>query len=823
LSIFPILDVDDSVIYDPTADVQPKEAFYAHGFWWYGRQSTVWKSDDMQYGGPWDFDNYGRWIGGGSVLAVPSGLRVQGQNTPGVVKQPAPGFGPGFLPDPVCHIAAGQPLRASCGLHDWFTMYEDTVGTLGWQLYSAATGALVSSGTAYAYSTEVGSNVWTIPAQPAGSYLLCAHLTNVVRPYTLPPGYVMADQYKYEEEGMAYGWNPIENVGRPPADPNHPLWAKRRELLNTNQITDPPQYTPYRSSALPLDGEWSFIKVRIGDGTGTQSWSVAPDVSPNPGWALDRDDTESGGPLTLTPIPFDPMVRSVTSFAQTAQGVLVGGARATDTGPVMYLSRLHADGTATLLGIDLNPSTGMCECAKADHSVSRILELEDGTILVLSKCSLHRYDLEATSIATALPGVPAVTDGQPGGQCIIEVAQKTYHLTEYFGGDNSNSLHFYNTLLVQEGRNRVTRAGTVFHGPSSMTKAWGLPYGVTQDKSFHTPDAKQRITWWTGSRWSLDSGAVYEARTHNWQHMETGGDIEGSYLLVTGRNPLSGQDGICVVGTEYAWQEMEFPYRMRRLTKSLVGDEYIIAGPGRRVIDGQIENVWRMLKFTGRPRRVCGFWNATSQAFLFSQSEMVAAGIDLEKLPTALRWVAVDHEPAGGHWQNAVAPTAPPPYLERFTVTANVIGFRPGTGVTMPYAPELFEQICFTVRSDGSVSPEVDPKPSCTSAACVIDKMPEGSSYTVYAKQIFNTPWPGIQVNDHNRDKPLVAQQRLYPMLWGRFDSTADQDDLTTYTKRLTFGMYQSLMDDARQKIEVVVLTDPSCPAHEPPGIVIAP
>jgi hypothetical protein len=819
MSNFPVLRVDDSIEYDPLIDVQPKEAFYAHGKWWYGQQCTVWKSDDRAYGGPWDFDRFGRWLGGGAILAVPKTLRVVGVTTPGTTV--TSGL------DPVCHVATGQAMVASCGMHEWAGMPASA--NLEWKLYKASDGTVADSGVAVVTTATVGANTWGIDAQAAGSYLLCAHLQNVTRPYVLPPGYEMDEDYLYVESTVEYGWNPIEDVGRPPLDPLHPLWVLRRSLLESGQTTDPPEYTPYRISSTPQDGEWSFLKVRVGAGDGSDSWTVGANVIPNPGAALVKDTAG-----VLSDVAFDPMARSVTAYAQTSLGTLIGGNRATDTGPVMYLGKLNADGSVDLLGLDLNPSNGLCECAKADHSVTRILELSNGTILVLSKCSLHKYDPDA-DIGDALPGIPLATDGQPGGQCIIEVAGKTYHLTEYFGGDpDEEALHFYNAMLVQEGQSRVRRAGTVFHGPSSMTKWLGLPYGVTQDKNFGEDGALQRITWWTGKDWSQASGAIYEARTHNWQHMETGGDSDGSYLIVTGRNPLSvdedgeegteGEGGICVVGTQYGWQEMNFPYRMRRMTKSLVNGEYIIAGPGRRVVNGAIEDKWRMLKFTGRPVKVCGFWNVTAQAFLFSQTDLVAAGFDLTKLPARLMWFEDLAAEGGGVWRASGLESAAPPFLDRYQHTASVIGYRPGSGVVMPYDPAVgYDAICFVLRTDGGVDTWIPPTPQCNHSACAKDKMPEGTTWTVYSKEIHDMPWPGLQVDDLDKDRPLEAHQAIYPILWARVDSDADQDDLTTYTKRLTFGQSKLLMDEAKEKIEVIVLTAPSCPDHEPPGIIIAP
>lgn len=195
------------------------------------------------------------------------------------------------------------------------------------------------------------------------------------------------------------------------------------------------------------DGEWSALRVVVGQGT----WSMAFGVCPSPGAALYRKSKDApeailslANEATFRRV-FDPLARSVSASCVLDQSLkkpdgttlapagalLLGGLRASASGPQTALWHLQSDGTSRILGLQVNFTDGVCECGKTNHFASDVVQSPAGDLFVLTECALFRFDPAAVSVTEALPGYPSQSlthsihsegahpePGHPGGNCL---------------------------------------------------------------------------------------------------------------------------------------------------------------------------------------------------------------------------------------------------------------------------------------------------------------------------------------------------------------------------------------------------------------------
>lgn len=546
-------------------------------------QHALYEADEKA----WKYDTDGAWNGPAPIRSVPSELGIVGASE---VEAD---------PDIIHRIASGTEAIAVWGLKDAQQLAD--VGALG-----------ESSAFLLALMDVVTGEISTIqlPAVGAltrhslgvlsdGKYLLCCRLVTALLKFRLPPNYTRNDAlYKWGDGSEDY-WDYVRNVGKlPPA--GHELYAKREQVIRDGKDENTPLDADYIIDDEQQGAEWSARKFIVGNG----DWSDSTHIPPCGPSLYEIVDVS-----TRNALPVELMTRTGNVLRKRSAGtLLLAGQRMSHSGPEAAL--WEYDGSAwELLATNHNPSNGMCECALSNHGPTDIREMPDGTIYVLTKCSLHRYDPNAPRISERLPGFPAKTMGHPGGQSLRIQDGKLFWTTESFGAisarteDNQTRAQFYNYFVEQSGQNQIERPGTRFHGPNALCNWMGKLWAVMQDKPDSDASARQYITWFDGADWSFETTLEYKANGFRWQRLlalENG--TGGAHPLLIWGYKTGTEQGLVGYGNGRAFRWMEFPYRIRRasLSTASTGTRNVALAIGRAADEATLyTNNWYLLESNG--------------------------------------------------------------------------------------------------------------------------------------------------------------------------------------------------------------------------------
>ena len=615
-------------------------------------------------------------------------------------------------------------------------------------------------------------------------------------------------------------------------------------------------------------GEWSALRVLVGDG----DWAPNPNVAAGPGPCLYAKNGNAPevtiGPTntTTSAVSFDPLWRAVTASMVTRVASrrrdgtinvpdgaqLIAGLRASRSGPMAAIGVLRVENTLRLLGVNLALSTGVCECGKLRHHATDIEQDAVGNIYLLNECGLHRFDPDATDVREALPGYPHATGGHPGGHALRFLSGVIHLWTENFQRVAAGEKRWYNRLLRRVAGADSVGPSSVWHGPNCAELFQGRLWAFRQDADFGDPEARVYLDWLPGGRWSRQSpiwrpaGAQAGDYETHFQRLRR----RGNQLFLFGYRRLRGnaQDGdedetpvveqpVCEVSDGHALRAGELGYFVYRATTSpdsegetltltcRAGSEGI--GDSTQAFDGD-GPTWRdwerALRVVELPAQgtvggthFCSFWSEDAGAFAMSASDFAASGGDVAKLPAFYSWRVQASADGGGAWV-ASETLLPGGYSLGFSQQGDALHFAPGAE-GLPYEVALWGLLCFEINADGGVEgPFVET--GCDNAQCVLDKMPPGTKARFFRLDASdqNNPILAANIADLNRDKRLLAARAIYPNLWLRANSDAAAYDLTTYT-RLARYRWSELLEPGALRVEGVVLVAPGDSGCELPAM----
>lgn len=792
--------------------IMPLESFCFNGANYAGVQPSAWESSERA----WDSDNYGRWIGPGAIHVRPGALNVAPLDESTVALEEAGHDEQARVTDVP---EGGALLRASWTQHSPSALKEKPAH-VHLILQDAATGATLNEQT-----IEATLDHLDLPPLSAHA-VLWARFDDVQKDWSPPPDYLQVrgftsipDKFKYQEAGSAYVWDYEADVGRRPTDLSHPFYAAYQTAFLNGTLLHRGAWTQYITDGSVGGGPWSALRIAVGE----EDFAIGADFQPATGpvlYELTGESTRSA--LLINPLALSVSASYVLQFGDNAGKCRIGGTIAGRSGPLTAYWDFHPTAAidnlfATLLGTSALNFIEVCE-ASLYPVVSDVLELPltDGETvsreLILSHSHLYEYTPDAPTIPLRLPGIPAVTKGHPGGRCLRFADGEVRFFTEFFGGI------FYNTLRTLDASQNVgVQTGTVFHGDNCAEVCWNDYYGWVQDKSFGSPDARQYLAFIrnggnSGHIWDKSSMAAFSAATHHWQRLRKVNNGQRMILVASGKRATS-EEPLWAVCDGTQFKEAWLPFRARRLTRCTDEDGtewlYLL---GRFVEEDEDEKYsivpqWSVIRLRGTVQTVHACWNdevGESGGFCIDRSEAEALGVVVEDLPPFLRWIAVGGIAAGGYWLSSN--TEPDePYLTLDVGAESLCWLLSGT---LPYNVLFWPCIEFEV---GSNDTPAYPTPECESAQCVKDQDPENIVAIIEQKAISSEMWTAAQVcdvNDLGEDgvRLLRKQGELFPNLWGRVNSDATSDDLSSYTIPLVWDAFVSLPIEAREKIEVVAL-----------------
>lgn len=791
-----------------------------------GIQPSAWEASERS----WDADNYGAWRGPGAVHVRPGSLNVAALDESVIALEDA---GADQLARVTDTPIEGALLRAS-----WTHLNPGSAallsGTTHLILQDAETGDVLDEQTLDYFADHAD-----LPALTAHA-VLWVRFEQVTRGWSLPPDYLsvrgfssVPDKYKYTEGGTEYVWDYEADVGRRPTDLNHAFYALHEAAFLSGTLLHRGAWTQYISDGGAEGGPWSALRIAVGE----DDFVVGENFQPAPGPVL----YELTGEETRLPVLIDPLALSVCAvpeqtplrFGTNAGKCRLGGTLAGRSGPFTAYWDFHPAAPidnlcATLLGVSALNFVNVCE-ASLYPVVSDILEIapdeaKGETVsreLVLSHSHLYEYAPDGPSIPFRLPGLPRATLGHPGGRCLRYAATEyeVRFLTEYFGG------MFYNTLrtLSANQSNRL-QVGTAFHGNNCAEMCWGDYWGWVQDGAFASSTARQYLAFIrqggisnnTGENdsashlWDKSAMPSFPASSHRWQRLRALSTKTRTVLVSCGMRPATGE-AIWGIADGVSFTEYELPFRPRRLTRCVDEDgiEWIYA-IGRFMEEDEesgewsFASRWSIIRLRGNSVTVRACFD--EGAFCMDKSDAEALGLDVDALPPFLRWIPVGGIPAGGYWK-ATDEEPDEPFLTLDVGVDSICFLLNGV---LPYDVTYWPCIEFEVGN--TTEPPIIPKTDCEDAGCVIDKDPEGIAALIVFKRIQGPWWASAQVCDVNDVEEesglriLQKQCEAWPNLWGRIDSDAAFDDLSSYDIPLTWDNFLSLPGEVRKHFDVCVL-----------------
>ena len=868
-----------------------QDAFHFAGADWRGVQASSWESSEQSWdngdpswvnaqgGLPLRADGgrgEGRWHGPGALHVRPSSLWIAGATEERLGH------------DALAHVAASTPLRAT-----WEESNPGFIKAEGGHWHLVLQDA--TSGTLLDFDVPRATLSRDLPAL-TGHAILWARIEGATRSWALPPDYLAVRglsevplRFKYLENGVPFIWDYEADVGRRPADQAQKsligivLWDEYTKLVQSGGLHHRGEWSQYISDGGTDgltgigSGPWSALRLRVGNAP----FEVADGLLPAPGAVLHH--LHDG---TFDATPLDPLACSVSAFEVMRQGVNAGEARlggtiATRNGPATAYWHFHpvlaGEGNssstgsasptgnavnATLLGVSRNNYQPMCE-ASLYPTVADLLELPDGTELVLTYSTLFRYDPQAPALLDALPGLPASTQGHPGGRCLRTTEGNIKFFTEYFGDvgaplGSDGFAQFYNTLRTLDPRaGATTGRGTVFHGHNAAESCWGQFYGWVQNASYAGVGAQQFLAYLQGGSWVASGLAGFPANVYHWQRLRRLYTKSGARLVLSGK-AAQGEGALWGIADGQSMREASLPFRPRRLTRVTLenGQEKLYA-VGRFVsksADGDecnlqqsaivLDGAFKTVTLVGSDDRYCTLL-----------SEALAAGLDPTQMVPFLWWVQDETQPAHGYWlPKKVAPLNGRPYLQLDVDAAHdTLCYILHNG-PFPYPACLFPTLELTVYDDGGIGTDaVPPVKGPQNAGEALLQMPPGSKFVIVQRQVpADLSWDAVQISDvsdhetadldaaarlpqcatmpasgsstgSNQFSPsnsvsgspsgsahglrkLAAVMRYYPNLWLRCDSDASPDDLTTYDNFALWNTWQALPRETLRRVEVCAL-----------------
>lgn len=699
--------------------------------------------------------------------------------------------------------------------------------TVRFVVQDAATGAVIST-TAVSLPASQETAVVALSALSTGaSAILWARVEGAVPVWQLPPDYYsvtgyanygrIPSDYKYVVDDVEYVWDWLRDVGLRPSNPAQQslsgvdMYAAHQALMLSSSLQMRGEWTTYIRSGAAQNCDWSALRLVEGEA----EWEVGA-ITPHPGAALFRIEEEE-----RVEVLFDALARSVSATDYDGDDIVLAGSIASRTGALPALWRMASDETATILGTHPNETVSLCEMALLSNFASDTILTRDGQRLLLTLSGLHEYD-ENKPVPEALPGIPRETDGHPGGRCLREHPKTGVPL--FFTENFSGPPNFYNRLQEQIPGRRGEGPGTVFHGHNCADTLFGRYYGIHQNAPFSDTTAVQTIAFLEEGAWNDSELEGFPASAYRWQRVRGAGTPDGLKLLAAGK-AASGEAAKWGMMDGYGFKEASLGFRTRRMTRVRQGDgtERVYA-VGRFVVDGAVQTDWSVISLTGLFKKMCFLWDDLTSSYTVSRSLLEGAGFDVGLLPAYLWWQPDTDYQGGGVWlQKATAPESGV-YLTK-DAGATLIKYTLSSGV-MPYEPDQFDRICFTLYDDGSGGTDaIIPETSCAHAACALGRMPEGTLPLFVGRETLND-WAAVQVSDTSDIDTESQLRRLhltslsYPILWLKVDGAEeDADDLSTYTKRIAFNRYQALPTEARARVDVVALVPPGIGAIRIPAL----
>lgn len=751
----------------------------------------------------WLHDNAGRWHGPAPTRTVPANLRAIGASVERMGRDAA---------DLVHRLPSGSRLSV-----DWEVMEAGMVTPAKtWRLHisnTLAESVIVDTvTTAQRFDTD--------GALPDGSYLVACRLALAEQVFKLPAtGYTRNDaRFKYGPNPEDY-WDFESNLGKlPPV--GHASYGKRAEIVAQNLQKDKPEWADFIIGAEPVGGEWSARLVIIGDG----ALQISPSFLPPWGPVM----YSIGGLHARSPLYVDPLARTGDKLRIARNGdLLMAGQRSTPSGLVAALWRWdYLVDDWFLLGVNENPSTGMCECALANHGPTEILERPDGSIKVLTKCSKLRYAPEGAVVETRLPGSPESTHGHPGGQSLRLWEGREYHTTESFGetfftdASGNRREQFYDVLVIEGVGVSKRGPGTAFHGRDDMALWFGRLWGVMQDKATSDPEATQYITWFDGQDWSFDTLLQYPASAFSWQRLISLESGEQNALVAFGKRAQN-EERLIGVGlggqsTAQSFTWASFPYAVRSASVSAPeeGEIKVLVMPGRKATEEAIDSTWHLIETTAKGNTVPLVCDGACSCFCVPFEYLLEQGIEVEDMPPFLVWFQESCE-----WRFASeAPEDGRPYValtvDEQTATACYCypdgsewsGLWPGetTPCQCCYDADcnaLILDLFLGVARIAKVDPETgafiswcDEKPRPVGVEAIILRMVASEEKPVYA----------IQARDAGRDGIIREYAKEVGAIWLRVDSDLPPNDLSSYKTRVEYDIWTPLPKSATSAVDVL-------------------
>lgn len=803
----PLLNTKTLYTFPVNQSVLPLCGFRSDEIDYIGIQPSAWESSenswdngDPAYGSNITRDpmrGYGKWFGPGAVWVYADNLAIAG-------KMESLDY------DDIARISSGGD--AGTTMATWERANAGFIEATGeWRVI------LQSADGSFLHNDTQAESTFTVPALSANA-VLWVRLENAIRQWQMPPDYLevtgygrIPQEYMYQEEGVDYVWDYIYDVGRRPTDTSNPLYAAYNQAQQAGLLKHRSLWTQYISDGTAQGGNWSALRIAVD----SDPFAVESTFVPAPGSCMIN---AAGDDIFI-----HATAASVAVYNKIPNGERISGTIATTKGVAVAYWDWNS-GAPDLLAVNYNIGTMICESSLYPTPDS-IIQLNDGTELLLTWSYLFRYDATQTAIQDRLIGIPLNVGGHPGGRCLTSAdGVDPSYFTENFNSGattmgatgGTGFIQMYNTLRTLDGSaSGKTGIGTVFHGNNCADLCWGNLWGWVQDGVWSDGEGNalnpnQYLAFIANEMWEASSIAPFSTENQMWQRVARVANKNGQRLIVSGKE-RNGEKAVWGIhdGSTFTFASLNF--RPRRFTP--IQDEdgnnwlYIIGRPTELADDEMwdVTNTWQLIRISGDIKKQCFTYD--TDAFKAATSDVTAAGIDIAELPPYLKWTQAPCD-GGGYW----LPSADIPGSPYLTLANN------GTTVswtltgTAPYDFDVWSCICVPIYDDGSIGNNAIIPDACAinNASDALAVMPAGTKVLITGDAVVGT-WDAIQVDDANdvqsNGSRLMEEVRLsYPCLWCRFDSTADVDDLTTYDTRLNFGQFQSLPDTAKTRVQVCIL-----------------
>ena len=141
--------------------------------------------------------------------------------------------------------------------------------------------------------------------------------------------------------------------------------------------------------------------------------------------------------------------------------------------------------------------------------------------------------------------------------------------------------------------------------------------------------------------------------------------------------------------------------------------------------------------------------------------------------------------------------------------------------MSLPYLPNQFDKICFSILADGSTSGPIEPQPRAKNALEALDEMPPGSGFRALRLAVPDPAMPesASQFSDVQSEKTLRAERDLFPTLWLRGDVDLPLNDLESYTQLAKYSVLETLDAPREEAVDAAVLVSPNAMPCQLPAL----